>query len=182
MTDTAVFCDVTSVTDTTAFRVRAVQAPVANATRICWMSPVDWKLYSATVVAFSAGPMGEFNILIDTPFPGIAVGHFISPQAVRQDAYFAALIAQFALMGPGEKTANLATYARAYRHPTPQSLWPSNLGPALLRAISDTGTEVLDVQYLHPLPASRVPTVPVVVTSPPNQLIPKNLAIYELTP
>lgn len=176
----ALYCAVTQVTSTTVFRVRSAMAPSVGATRICWLSPIDWQVYSATVVASTLAAANEWDITIDQPFLGIAVGHLISPQSANQQAYFDAIVLAFAQMGPGEKTSNATLLARGYRRPTPSTQWPSSLGAVQLRAVSDSGSgEVLDVQYAYR--STITPAIPASTSLPPNILIPRNLAFYELT-
>lgn len=173
-------CEVVGVpASTTEFTVRSALAPTANVSRIAWLSPVEWKLYTATVVGVVAGATNLWTITIDQPFLNIAAGHYISPQAVRTQAYFDALLDAFALMGPGEVTANGPTLARAYRHPTSAQMWPASLGPVQLRAVTDAGDEVLDAQFLYR--STTTPPVPAAVTDPPRIIVPRNLGIYELT-
>ncbi len=173
------FCAVTAVTNTTRFSVRASQSPTANSTRICWFSPLEWKLYTATVLTIHSFAANVADITIDQPFIGIAADHLISPQSVKQQDYFDAVIDHFALMGPGEKTDNASVLARAYRRPTPASQWPASLDSKMLRKLSNVGDEVLDVDYAYRSVTS--PAVPASVTDPPNILVPLNLAFYELT-
>ncbi len=171
-------CDVQAVTSSTQFEVRSAQAPTKNVSRIAWLSPLDWKLYTATVVDVSGvGP--AWTITIDQPFVNIGPGHLISPQAVRLQAYFDALLGAFALMGPGELTAAAGVLARAFRHPTPAQMWPASLGATQLRAVTDAGPEVLDAQYLY-RSTTTPPPVPAAVTDPPRILTPRHLAFYEL--
>ena len=168
------YCDVSSVTSTTVFAVNASAAPTAGVTRIAWLSPYDWTLYTATVVSYTGS--GPYTVTIDAPFTGIAVGNFIWPQCTNQDDYVAAALEWFAKNGPGEKTANSTVLTRAFRHPTPQQSWPYSVNATMLRAISDVGDEVLDTSFLYR--STTTPSVPAAVSSAPNICVPRYLAFY----
>lgn len=181
---------VTSVTSTTEFTVDARTAPVANVARIAWFSPDEWKLYTATVTAFS-GTAGAYVITIDTPFVGIDTGDLIFPQSVNQATYMAALLAAFRLMGPGEKTGSGSALVRGFRHPAPVTAWPSSLGPHILRALTDAGEEVESTQFLWRYSVAAAasisgasgvlyPKIPSSIDDGPWQFVPRNLAIYRL--
>jgi uncharacterized phage protein gp47/JayE len=170
------FCDVTSVTSTTRFLVNADQAPTVG-TRICWLSPATWTLYTATITAVNNPVATPWDITVDTPWPNLTVGSYIFPQAQNMATYVAAFLASMALMGPGEKTSNTSALIRGFRHPPPQNAWPYALGPTQLRAVTNAGTEVLDISYL-----SRTLTQPALagsLTSPPHILVPYNIGFYK---
>ncbi len=181
-------CTVSSVTSTTEFIVDAQTPPNPNVTRIMWLSPTEWKLYSALVTAYT-GTVGAYTITIDTPFVDITAGSYIWPECQNAQTYVDALLAQFALMGPGEKTTNTSALLRGFRHPPPSSAWPYQLGPALLRAVTEVGDEVLSAQFMYRNDGTTslegsggvlTPAVPGVVTDPPNILVPFNVALYRI--
>lgn len=174
--------DVMAVTSSTVFDVRSVPAPTVGATRVSWLSTTDWKVKTATVTASSVVANG-YRITIDQPFVGIAVGALVWPACESGQTYADAVLAQFALMGPGEKTANAALLSRAYRYPTPQISWPYALGPELLRALADSGSEVASVNYVQrnaTLGAAGTvnPTVPGTITDSPSVFIPRHISFY----
>ncbi len=171
---TPYYCDVTAVTSTTVFTVNASAAPTNSVSRIAFLSPSDWTVYTAKVISYTG--TGPYTVTVDTPMVGIAVGSYVWPQAVNQQAYVDALLGAFALMGPGELTDNVTTLARAYRHPTPQQSWVASMGATQLRAISDAGDEVLDTSYAYR--SETTPDIPGDVTDPPNILVPRNLGFY----
>lgn len=185
---TAFRCTVTAVTSSTSFTVDAATAPTPGVTRIAWLSPFDWKLYQALVTS-APGSSGAYVVTVDRPFVGIAVGCYIWPDSERAQVYVDTALAAFALLGPGEKTANASALARGFRHPPPAVGWSYALGPQLLRAMSDAGEEVLDVQFLHRTDGTQtltgtasqiVPTVPALATDPPRIFIPRHLGFYRL--
>jgi hypothetical protein len=171
-------CTVTSVTSATQFTVDAPTSPTANVTQIAWLSPEDWTVYTATVTAVT-GSTGAYAITLDKPFTSIAVGHYISPNAVNIAAYFDAILAHFALMGPGEKVStSAASYARAYRRPIPAQSWPMKVDATMLRALTDAGDEVLDAAFLYRT-STTAPTVPATVADAPAIFVPNNIGLYE---
>ncbi len=170
-------CSVTAVTSTIEFTVDAPTAPYDNVTHICWLSPVDWVLYRAKVLATTTGTTGAYVIHLDTPFPGIAVGDYIWPDCTNAQTYVDAILTAFGQMGPGEKTT--ANITRGYRHPVPVNSWPHTLGATQLRAISNSGDEVLDVSYLYRT-SSAAPAVPGAVATSPNIYVPRRIGFYRL--
>lgn len=177
---------VTAVTSETQFTIDAQTAPTANVTRIAWLSPSDWKLYTALVTAYS-GSAGAYLVTVDRPFTSIVVGAYIWPECQNAQTYVDALLAAFALMGPGEKTSNASALAHGFRHPTPASGWPYALGPSMLRALTDAGDEVLDASFLHRTDGTTTrlgggglltPQVPGAVTNAPNILVPRHIGFY----
>lgn len=181
-------CTVTSVASTTSFMVDALNAPTKGVTRIAWLSPFDWKLYQATVTDVQ-GSSGAYTITVDRPFVGIAVGCYVWPDSERAQAYVDSALAAFALLGPGEKTANTSALVRGFRHPPPSVGWSYAVGPSMLRALSDAGDEVLDVQFLHRTDGTQtltgtanqmIPAVPAATTDAPRIYVPRHLGFYRL--
>lgn len=171
-------CTVTAVTSTTVFTVDAPSAPTAGITQIAWYSPYDFTVYTAYVSSFT-GSSGAYVLTLDRPFPGITTGCFISPNALNIASYFAAAIAQFAAMGPGEKVASASNaFARGFRHPTPAQSWPYKVDGTMLRAITDAGDEVQSASFLY-VTSSGAPAVPGSVSDGPNIYVPRHIAFYE---
>ena len=177
---------VTVATSDTVFTIDAQTPPQANVTRIAWLSPFDWKLYTALVTAYS-GSAGAYQVTVDVAFTGIAVGCYIWPECQNAQTYVDAILEQFSLMGPGEKTSNASALVRGFRHPIPATGWQYSVGPAMTRAVTDTGTEVLSAYYLHrtdgtttmTTPAGNLtPQVPSAVADNPNQFVPRHIALY----
>lgn len=180
---------VTAVVSTTSFTVDAQTAPTPNVSRIAWLSPTEWKLYTAVVTAFT-GAVGAYDITIDTPFVGITTGCYVWPQCAKQDTYVAALLAAYQLMGPGEKSANASALVRGFRHPPVSTSWPSSLGPHILRALADAGDEVFATQFLYRSDGTTTingasgivsAQVPASVSDPPNIFIPRHIGFYQAT-
>jgi uncharacterized phage protein gp47/JayE len=186
----APFCDVTAVTSSTVFTVNSDAAPVANVSKVSWLSSLEWKLYSATVVSYTG--TGPYQVTLDVPFTGIAVGDYVWPSFEAQDEVIAALLEAFALMGPGEKTDNASLLTRAFRHPATYASWPSTLGAHLLRAISNASDTVEDASFLYRSDGVTSSTSPggvispevlafVDIEDPPNVYVPKHIGLYRLT-
>jgi hypothetical protein len=179
-------CTVTGVTSTTQFTVDATTAPTPFVTRISWLSPTTWTLYTGKVVAVS-GSSGAYLITLDTAFVGISTGSYIWPACQNAQAYIDAVLGSFKLMGPGEKTTNASLLIRAHRHPRPGASWPYSLGGHLPKAITDAQSEVSSAAFLHRTDGTTTitgansivnPQVPATVTDPPNIFVPRHLAFY----
>lgn len=192
-------CKVTAVASSTQFTVNAPTAPTPGVSRIAYISPSNWQLYTATVLSFT-GFSGAYLITIDTPWSNIISdftnfgvpaggnGPAVFPQALQQQNYLTAILAAFAQMGPGEWSANSFVLSRAFRHPTPGSskTWPYSLDANFLRVMENAGPEVLTAAYAFR--SAITPTVPASITvnvstgqltsAPPNIFVPRNLAWY----
>lgn len=180
-------CTVTVATSSTTFTVDALTTPAVGITRIAWLSPLTWTLYTALVTAVS-GTSGAYVITVDAPFVGIAVGNYIWPECENAQAYVNTVLDAFALMGPGEKTDNSSALMRGFRHPTPASSWPYSLGPHLLRPVTAI-EEVAAAQFFHRTDGTTTLTGPSGSMSPdppatsadaPNIFIPENIAFYRI--
>lgn len=181
-------CTVTGVTSTSVFTVDATTAPTINVTRICWLSPYEWKLYFATVIGLS-GTSGAYTITLDQPFVGVTTGSYIWPRCEHAEDYVAAVLAHFALLGPGEKTANVSALVRGFRRPRPAFGWPNTLGGHLPKAITTARSEVEDAQFFHRTDGTTTltdssgvvnPQLPATLTDPPKIFVPRHLAFYRI--
>lgn len=183
------YCSVTAVTSTTVFTVDETALPTVNVTQICWLSPYDWKLYSALVTAVS-GTSGAYVITLDQPFAGIATGCYIWPKCQNAQAYVDAVLGAYALMGPGQKTSNASALVRGFRHPRSAAGWPMTLGTHLTAAITSAQTEVESTQFLHRTDGTTTvtgssstvtPQVPASVSDAPKIFVPRHIGFYRVT-
>jgi len=177
-----IFSGVTAVTSTTNFNVYSDSAPTANISHIVYIDS-SWNIYHAKVTAFNPVPIviggfNTWNITVDKPCLGITPGNWIFPDAVNMDVYIKALLDILAKNGPGQIVAVAGLLPYAYRRPYVSDSWPSDIGPSILKFISSTGDEVLDVQYLYKSLTS--PSDPVDVTDGPNILVPLNIGFYPI--
>lgn len=176
---------VTLATTSTQITVNATTPPTPGVSHIAWISPLNWQLYTATVTGVT-GSSGAFVITLDTPWPGVASGHFVFPQAVQQQNYLTAMLAGFAALGPGEWSANPTVRVRAYRHPLPSLVWPNSIDGRFLRTMENAGTEVQAAAVLSNTSSSgpSVPTYPVITGAPGAELItsPGTMSPFILTP
>lgn len=177
---------ITAVTSTTVMTTDAATPPTVGVSRIAWLSPLNWTLYTATVIGVS-GTSGAYVITLDTPFVGIAAGNYIFPQSVNQLTYVAAMLAGFQFLGPGEKSSNASALLRGYRHPPPAVSWPYVIGASMRKALTDSGTEVQAAEFFYRngdgvtlTGGSGVltPAVPGTITNPPHIFVPQNIGFY----
>jgi hypothetical protein len=181
-------CTVTTAHTDLSLTVDALTAPQAGISRIAWLSPTTWRIHRALVVTV-AGTSGAYDITLDAPLTGITAGSYIWPDCENAETYITAILDAFALMGPGQKSSNASALIRGFRHPLPTAGWPYTLGPSLLRALSDAGDEVADVQYLHRYDGTTTltgssglvtPQVPASVSDPPKIFVPRHIALYRI--
>lgn len=176
-------CDVVAVTSSTVFRVNSAVGPVDGET-IHWVDKSTLKLYTAIVSSsseitpVSLPTPGVYEITIDTPFVGVATGDYISPGLVNAQTYLDAVLEQFALLGPGEKTAVAGLLPRAYRRPRNFDSWPYTLGPQFLKALVDAGDEVLDSGWAYQNGGTITPALPTTITAAPKIFVPYRLGFY----
>lgn len=179
-------CTVTAVTNALSFTVDAQSPPQVGISHVAWFSPTTWALFRAVVVAVT-GTAGAYAISIDRPFTDIAIGCYLWPDSLNAQAYVDAIIAFFALMGPGEWTSNPSALIRGFRHPLPSASWPYAAGAGMLRAITDAGEEVEDAQFLHRTDGATTitgdsgqmkPQPAASFANPPNVFVPRHISFY----
>jgi type IV secretory pathway VirB2 component (pilin) len=164
------------ITGITTSRIITVNAttttpPVAGGTHVSWVSPDDWEIHDALVLAFT-GSSGAWVLTLDTPLPNVVTDTYVFPSSTNQDVYLAALLGAFATMGPGEWTNNVTILQRGFRHPIPTLVAPSAMGATQLSAVIRSSVEVEDAQYIFrtattpPLPAGPVGSNPPFVFTP----------------
>lgn len=169
------YSQVTAVTSSTQFTVTANVAPIVGTSQICWVSPLDWKLYRGTVLSYT-GSNPSYTITIDTAFTGITTGCFIFPDAELMQDYVDTLLEAFANLGPGQKTNLSGVLPRAYRRPLTTESWPSDLNDQVLRRLTDNNDTILSASYNYR--SSSSPSLPALITDDPYILVPRNLGFY----
>ena len=172
-------CQVTAVTSTTRISVQSATAPIQNVSRIAFLDPTTWTINYAKVLSTNASVATPWDVTIDTPWPNVAVGNYVFPQAVNTATHIASILLAFSQMGPGEKVASgAAGYVRGFRHPLPSQSYPYTLGPVQLRAITNGSSEVLSTSFLYQ--SQTTPALPVAIANAPSILVPRNLGLYAL--
>ena len=170
-------CTVTAVTSSTVFTVTSNTVPTDNVSRIAFIDPTTWTLYTAKVLLHTG--TGPYVITVDTPWPNIAIGNYVFPQAVNTQTYVNSILQAFAQMGPGEKVLSTNSgYVRGYRHPLPSQAYPYTLGPVQLQVITNNSSEVLSTSFVSQ--SQTTPAVPGAVANPPSIITPRNIGIYAL--
>jgi hypothetical protein len=95
---------ITAVTSTTVMTTDAVTSPTVGVSRIAWLSPLNWTLYTATVIGVS-GTSGAYVITLDTPFVGIATGNYIAHGSGREDRQYQRARARLSSPAAGDVVA-----------------------------------------------------------------------------
>lgn len=185
-------CAVTAVISSQRFTVDAATAPTAGVHEICWLSPTDWKLYTALVTVVHATTPGAVEVSIDTAFPNIAIGCWIWPKCEQASDLVATALAHFQLMGPGEKTANTSALTRGSRKPAPETTYPFALDATYIDSLRSVATAIRSGQFFFrtyvglgtPVRGSTsgrlAPPAPALVTDPPNIFIPRHIGFYRV--
>lgn len=173
------YVQVDSVTTTTVFQVTSDVAPTVGVSQIAWVDPT-WVLRTATVLASNSLGSNQYQVTIDQPFTGLLSGHWVFPLAANTATYVDALLTYFGTMGPGEVTNLAGLLPRALRSPSPLISYPSSLGSTMLRAVENTGDEVLDTSFLFHSGVSTSPTLPGSPLNPPSIFVPSQIGLYPI--
>jgi uncharacterized phage protein gp47/JayE len=177
------YCVVTVVTSTTSITLQSAVAPSVGET-IQYVNTSTWKIYTAkvlttsTTVAPALPTPGQFAITLDAPLVGIAVNKVVFPGMVQTQRYLDAVLDHFAKLGPGEKTDVAGVLPRAYRRPYPRVSWPSALDNKFLKALTDSGDEVIDAEWGYQNGGVTEPTLPGSITSAPKVFVPGGIGFY----
>jgi len=160
-----------------------IPAPIPGVTHVSWIDRVNnYTVRTATILSQSyntTGPgMHYYDVIIDTPFVGLAAGDYIFPSAYRAQTYVDAILAQFAIMGPGEK-CNVATLLpRAYRKPRPNLSYPNAIDGTMLRALIESSNEVQSADYWYSTYGTASVAIVSAVTDAPNIFVPRQIGFY----
>lgn len=170
-------CLVTAVTSNSEFTFNnyAGYDPIVGVTKISWLSPLDWKLYTGTVTSFSDSG-SDYTVTVDTPFVDIFVDCLVMPPSLNLQLYCDTALDYFARLGPG------AIASADSRRPKRNQSWNDGFGFAGLRAISDSDPNVLALEYDQDY--TGVADGPAYdgneQTLGPRCFVPQHFAIYEL--
>ena len=155
-------------------------APYAGQTHVAWWSTVDLAFQVALVVGVS-GSSGAWVLSLDRPFvasdgTGPTIGDYICPAAQNLLAYGTAWRDLFRSLGPGEMTTDVNRLPRAKRHPYATDEDPHSLNSATLGDWAKRFREISGYSFGHA--PQKSPSVPLLVSQPPNILKPRCFAIY----
>jgi uncharacterized phage protein gp47/JayE len=172
-------CTITGLTSYVIVTCDAPSPPIPGVSSIAYLDPSTWTLFTAHVVSYT-GTSGAYTLTLDSPLVNLTPGAFIFPQSVNQQTYINALLGAFANMGPGEKTASAGLLPRASRKPTPQTLFPYSLDNTFLKALTNSGTEVIGSSFLYTSAGTApvAPALPAAISQPPNLYVPRNCGFY----
>lgn len=174
-------CDVTALVGAYTVSIPASAPPSPGVSRVAWCNAATgWKVETAVVLSYvvSSGtaPTAIYDVTFDRPVPNVAIGAFMWPAMANQDAYKDKYLEAFALLGPGEKSANPTVLVRGTRKPVATLSWSSQIDGAFTNRIQSAGSEVLRATIYY---ASQLaPSVPGGTEDPPNILVPRHMAFY----
>jgi len=123
-------------------------APVLDAHIALW-SNSQKKLVRTRVYSYTGA--GPYTITLYDPIDinDFASGDYVMPDAENLEDYCSTVASQFALLGPGEKTAVAAKLPRSYRHPLEQEDWHTDFTSRHVGALSNEHTEVQHVYLVE---------------------------------
>lgn len=135
-------------------------------------------------VATITGTAPSFDITLTGANSFVEVGDYISAGATNLPAYAATAYAQFAALGPGEKTDNPDLLPRSARYPSASVTGPMNLTNRQITAVMHTYDEMSEFAYgavyeTGTIVTRLAPSLPPTTASPPRQLVCKKLAIVK---
>lgn len=173
-----------TVENSNKMTLESYYAPVVGA-RVCYVSPLNWKVYHSKIVSFTFNGGSEYTIVIDNGFfyddstsEAIRNGDWIFPDAVNMDIYVNGLLTAFASLGPGQKTNSIGVLPRAYRKPLVNISFPCDISGRFIKTFTqNVGDEVYDVNFV----VTNPDTCPLNnnYKEPPNILVPNKIAFYQ---
>lgn len=170
---------VTSQTDITLSASTTV-SPIPGLTRIAWWSK-SGKEFVVRVVTGVTGGTGAWRITLDRPLidgagNGPEANDYVSPAATNIEAYGRTWVDIFGQLGPGENVT--VSDNRRKRHPFEADGSRSSLTAVQLKQFAERHTEVLDYSWSYR--SLSAPSVPALITDPPNILTLNRFGIYPL--
>lgn len=173
---------VSGVTSSTQITVTAgtATAPVAGVTHIAWWSPQDRKFFKRLVTVVG-GSTGAWQLTLDAPLTDstntiVAVGDYISPDAVNLEAYGETWTTIASAIGPTEATADANRLPRSLRHPKIADGNPAEPNARDLAAFYSNHAEITDADFGFP----QTLGLPVSVNTPPSIFVLADFGVYKL--
>jgi len=185
---TRVYARVVGFTSSTAMSIESMSVARVGQT-ICWVDRNTFATHTAKILtasetlAPSVPTPGIYAVTLDTPLVssvGITIGvnDWVFPAAVNSSKYVAALLTTYANMGPYEKQLSLGLLPHSYRLPRNYEQYDYTLGGKFLKALTDSGTEVLDAQWAYQNGGVMTPALPTNITLGPNIFVPRQIGLY----
>jgi uncharacterized phage protein gp47/JayE len=172
---------ITSTSSSTAITTNAATsiAPIVGQTHIMWWSPFAMKMTTALVVGVS-GTSGAWTLTLDRPLVDAlgnvaSIDDYISPAAANGEQYGNTFISLMEVLGPGENTADTSRLPRSARHPFISDGAAIGITNQFLKGFLAEHSEIIDGSLLYV--SSFNPTVPVLVSSNPMVLVPRQFGI-----
>lgn len=166
------YAAITAKTSDTVITVESDIGPSDGISQVCFWDDSAQELRRATVLSHT-GTSSPYTITLDLPLTGCAVGDWIFPDAYNMESYVDALLTHFSSMGPGEGTTSAGLLPRATRRPKPSISNPYSPDSKMLRAITDSATEVLDAEFGYRSSTAQS------TNWAPYIFIPRKLAFYK---
>jgi hypothetical protein len=156
-----------------------VTSPVIGQTHIMWWSASDMTMRTYLVTGVS-GSTGAWVLTLDQPAVDdlgntAAAGDYISPAAANGDKYGATFIDLMEALGAGENTADASRLPRSARHPFIGEGSDISITNKFVTDFLKAHREIVDGDLSY-LPVSS-PSVPTLVSSNPNALVPRHFGI-----
>lgn len=173
---------VTAVTDPTHITVSALGNEPIDGQTIAWWNSAT-KTFTSSVIGAHSGSAGAWQLGLDSPLTGIAVGDFISAHCDSINNYATTLLEEFNKLGPAENTSDATRLIRAKRKPGVSKgadSFPTDVGGVQLSAIIASADEITDAAYSFKSLDPATPTIPGTVATAPNVFTLRKLAFYPL--
>lgn len=164
----------------------AIQPTVGK--RLSYIDRRTWRVYTATILASTLSFANHWQLTLSDSFPGVAANDFIFPALTNAQSYVDAIVARFALMGPGEKLAAFSPLtAGGRRQPISDESWPSGIDGAFLSVVERTDPAIAtSFFYLRAAGAATsvspfapfVPALPASLADGPRIFTPYHVAFY----
>lgn len=180
--------EITSITAIagSTFTVDSTAAPIVGQSIGLWDrdDPEAPVMEERTVVSVS-GSAGAWDITLTGSNVFVGVGDYVSAGATNLSNYAATAYAQFALLGPGEKTTNVDLLPRSARYPSPEVANPMDLTNRQISEVMAVYDEMSDLRYVGTYETGTTtsrdsPSLPPTTASPPRILVCNRLAFIKV--
>lgn len=183
------FMRATVVTSSTNIRVESMAAPTVGQS-ISWIDRDTYTIHTALILTVatnttpSGGTPGTYTITLDKALVATtgtviaANSDYVFPASANAQNYLDAVLDAFADLGPGEKTTSAGLLPHAYRQPRYFESHTYELGDQFLRALVDSGSEVLSATWGYQNGGTTTPSIPMTINDAPAVFVPGTLGFY----